>query len=78
MSNDNLISIQKQSVHAYCSNFTNIINKSLKNKTFLDILRNTDITPCHKKDNKESKKNIDLSAHSQLFQSGFKQYTSTA
>ena len=33
------------------------MNKSLKNKTFLDILRTTDITPCHKKDSKESKKN---------------------
>ena len=70
MSNDTLLYIQKQSIYAYCSKFTNIVNKSLKHKTFLDILRNTHITPCHK-DNKGNKENNrpfrKLSTFSKLF-----------
>ena len=57
MSNETLIAIPKQSDHVYSSNFTHIMNKSLKNKTFLDILRNTQITQCPKKDNKGNKEN---------------------
>ena len=57
MSNETLTAIPKQSVHVYSSKFTNMMNKSLKNKTFLDFLRNTQITQCPKKDNKGHKKN---------------------
>ena len=49
VSNDTLKSIPKQSVHVYCSKSSNIMNNSLKNKMFLDILRNTKKTLCHKK-----------------------------
>ena len=56
-SDDTLISIPKQPAHVHCSKFTNIMNDSLQDKTFLDILRNTQITPCHKTDNKGNKEN---------------------
>ena len=51
-----------------------IMNDSLRNKTFLDLLRNTKKkkTPCHKKDNKGNKKLTDLSAYFQIFQRYFK------
>ena len=51
-----------------------IMNDSLRNKTFLDLLRNTQKkkTPCHKKDNKGNKKLTDLSAYFQIFQRYFK------
>ena len=57
VSNDTLKSILKQPVHVYCSKLSNIMSNSLKNKMFLDILRNTKKTLCHKKDNKGSKEN---------------------
>ena len=71
VSNDTLISIPKQPVHVYCSELTIIMNDSLKNKRFLCILRNTQITSCHKKDNKGNKENYRsvsiLSNFSQVF-----------
>ena len=70
-----LLTISKQSVHAYCSKFTNIMNKPLKNKTFLDILRNTRTTPCHEKDNKGNKENNRPFSTLSNFQSFFKQYS---
>ena len=49
-SSDILKSISKQSVHVYCAKLTNITNDCLKNKTFLDYLKNAQINRCHKKD----------------------------
>ena len=50
VSSDILKSISEQSVHVYCAKLTNTMNDCLKNKTFLDYLKNAQINPCHKKD----------------------------
>ena len=55
--NDDLVFVPKQSVHVYCSKLTNIMNGCLKNKMFLDNVKNTQITSCHKKKKKGNKEN---------------------
>ena len=64
------ISISKQSVHVQCTKLTSVINNRLKNKTFLDILKNAQITPCHaiRRVIKELRKITDQSAYFQIFQ----------
>ena len=57
MSNAIPISTLEQLVQVYWSKFTNVMNKSLKNKTVPDILKNALITPCHKKDGNRNKEN---------------------
>ena len=57
MPKDTLVFIPKQSIHVYCSKLNNIMNGCLKNKIFLDNIKNTQITPCHKKKKKENKEN---------------------
>ena len=62
LSDDIPISISKQSVHVQCTKLTSVMSNRLKKKTFLDILKNAQITPCHAirrvtKDNKGTKEN---------------------
>lgn len=57
MSNAIPISTLEQLVQVYWSKFTNVMNKSLKNKAVPDILKNALTTPCHKKDGNRNKEN---------------------
>ena len=63
------IAISKQSVHVQCTKLTIVMNNRLKNKTFLDILKNAQITPCHaiRRVIKELRKITDQSAYFQIF-----------
>ena len=60
VSNNIPISILKQSVHIYYSKLTKIMNDCLKTKCFLTLIKNAQITPCHKKDDKGNKENYRL------------------
>ena len=49
VSNNISVSIIKETIHAYCQKLTQIMNDSLKNNIFPNILKNAEIIPCFKK-----------------------------
>ena len=57
VSNNNPVSITKETIDAYCPKVTQIMIDCLKNNFFPDILKNAEITPCFKKGDKGRKEN---------------------
>ena len=49
VSNDISVSIITETIDAYCQKLTQIMNDSLKNNIFPNILKNAEIIPCFKK-----------------------------
>ena len=49
VSNDIPVSIIKETIDACCKDLTQIMNESLKNNIFPNVLKNTEIIPCFKK-----------------------------
>ena len=55
VSNDIPVSIMKETIDAYCPKLTQIMDDCWKNNFFPDKLKNVEITPCFKKEDKGEK-----------------------
>ena len=57
VSNDIPASIMKETSHAYWSKLMQVMHNCLKNNFFPDVIKNAEITPCFKKEDKSEKEN---------------------